>query len=139
MKLLEIIKKHRESNGLSMQEFADRCGLSKGYISMLESGKHPQNNRPLTPSIVTYQKIAKGMGIPLEDLLRLVDGDEPVSVGADSASTLHDLAYRTAVQQQLLEGFDRLTDVNKGRVLQYVETLLENQEKKTDSSLSSAG
>lgn len=81
MKLKEVIKKYREDNKLSMQEFASRSGLSKGYISMLESGKHPQNNRPLTPSIDTYQKIAKGMGISLDELLHLVDDDEIVSVG----------------------------------------------------------
>lgn len=64
-----------------MQEFAAKSGLSKGYISMLESGKHPQSKRSLTPSIRTYQKIALAMNIPVEDLLRMVDGDEPVSVG----------------------------------------------------------
>jgi transcriptional regulator with XRE-family HTH domain len=81
MKLQEILKRFREENNLSMQEFADRSGLSKGYISMLESGKHPQSQRPLTPSIMTYQKVAAAMGIPIDDLLRMVDGDEAIEIG----------------------------------------------------------
>ena len=73
---------------------------------MLESGKHPQNNRPLIPSIETYQKIANGMGIPLEELLHLVDGDERVSVG--SLSGMYDLAKETAQRNRILNAFDSL-------------------------------
>lgn len=51
---------------------------------MLQKGKHPGNQRSLTPSILTYQKIAAGMSMPVDDLLRLIDGSEPVSVGAQS-------------------------------------------------------
>ncbi len=65
-----------------MQEFADRAGLSKGYISMLESGKHPKSQRPLRPSLPTYQKIASAMNMRLDDLLKKLDGEEPVSLGS---------------------------------------------------------
>ena len=84
MKLQEVIKRFREENNLTMQEFAARAGLSKGYISMLESGKHPQTNHDLTPSIRTYQKIAAGMGLPVDDLMRLVADDESVQIGGPS-------------------------------------------------------
>ena len=80
--------------------------------------------------------------VPLSKLERIADAldcEAAYLMGWQDAEPVKKLAYRTAVQQQLLEGFDRLTDINKGRVLQYVETRLENQEKKTDSSLSSAG
>ena len=52
-----------------MQGFAARCGLSKGYFSMLEKGKHPQSRRSIVPSIDTYAKLAKGMGLSLDELL----------------------------------------------------------------------
>ena len=42
MELNELIKLFRETNDYTMQEFADRCGLSKGYISMLEKGVQPR-------------------------------------------------------------------------------------------------
>lgn len=81
MELQDFIKKYRKEKHLTMQEFADRCGLSKGYISMLESGKHPQSQRPIVPSIETYSKLAAGMNMQIDEFLRAIDGDASVSVG----------------------------------------------------------
>ncbi|MGN0733717.1 MAG: helix-turn-helix domain-containing protein [Emergencia sp.] len=78
MKLGEVIKTYRESTGLTMQEFANKAGLSKGYISMLEKNQHPQSQRPLTPSLETYQKVAYAMSLTLDDLIATIDGDEAV-------------------------------------------------------------
>ena len=69
------VKNFRENHNLSMQEFADKAGLSKGYISMLERGKHPQNNRDIVPSIETVNKIAIAMGISIDELLMQIDGE----------------------------------------------------------------
>ena len=121
MKLKEVIKKYREDNKISMQEFASRSGLSKGYVSMLESGKHPQNNRPLTPSIATYQKIAKGMGISLDDLLHLVDGDEIVSVGKDFGRTEYE---QSEARRRVLMAFDQLNPQDQELLATYAETTL---------------
>lgn len=78
MKLGEVIKTYRENTGLTMQEFANKAGLSKGYISMLEKNQHPQSQRPLTPSLETYQKVAYAMSITLDDLIAIIDGEEAV-------------------------------------------------------------
>ena len=80
MKIGSVIKEYRHSHDLSMQEFADKCGLSKGYISMLERGTHPQNNREIIPSIGTVQKIASVMGITVDTLLASVDGDQRIDI-----------------------------------------------------------
>jgi repressor LexA len=45
---------------------------------MLEKNQHPQSQRPLSPSLDTYQKVATAMGISLDDIISLVDGDETV-------------------------------------------------------------
>ena len=45
-----------------MQEFANMANLSKGYISMIENGRNPQNKRALVPSIETYSKTCWGDG-----------------------------------------------------------------------------
>ncbi|HEQ7796970.1 TPA: helix-turn-helix transcriptional regulator, partial [Streptococcus pyogenes] len=39
MKLGEIIKNFREEKKLSMDRFAEKSGLTKGYISMLEKNE----------------------------------------------------------------------------------------------------
>lgn len=82
MKLGEMIRAFRGNNDMTMQEFADRSGLSKGYISMLEKNKHPQSKRELVPSFETYRKVASAMCMPLDDFLAALDGDEVVKVNA---------------------------------------------------------
>ena len=76
MKIGNIIREYRLNNSLSMQEFADKCNLSKGYISMLEKGKHPQNNKEIVPSIETVQKIASAMNLSVDALLEMIDKEE---------------------------------------------------------------
>ena len=78
MKLGSIIKDFREQNNLTMQEFANISGLSKGYISMLEKGKHPQNNREIIPSIETVSKIATAMNLSLNELLESIDSSQQI-------------------------------------------------------------
>ncbi len=81
MTLGELIKDHREKNRLSQRKFALRCGLSNGYISMLEDGKNPKTGKPLVPKIDKIMMIADGMGYTLTELLRLID-DMDIDVSA---------------------------------------------------------
>ena len=37
MELSVFIRQYRKSNGLTMQKFADRAGLTKGFISQIEN------------------------------------------------------------------------------------------------------
>ena len=73
MKLKEIITAYRTKNNLSQRQFAIKCGLSNGYISMLEEGKNPKTNESIVPSITTLKKIATGMQISLSDLVTQTD------------------------------------------------------------------
>ena len=84
MKIGNVIKEYRITHDLSMQEFAAKCGLSKGYISMLEKGVHPQNNKEIIPSIDTVQKVAIAMNLSIDTLLAMVDSDQPIEVSKSS-------------------------------------------------------
>lgn len=42
MNLGELIREYRNKNGLTMDGFAEKSGLSKSYISVLEKNKHPK-------------------------------------------------------------------------------------------------
>ena len=75
-----LIKEYREKYNLTMDEFAKKAGLSKGYISMLEKNQHPQNKRKIVPSLDTFRKAAKAMELSVDDLMKAVDGDQPVSL-----------------------------------------------------------
>ncbi|MBQ8497796.1 MAG: helix-turn-helix domain-containing protein [Clostridia bacterium] len=78
MKLGEYIKNYRLSKNLSQRQFATQCGISNGYISMLEEGRNPRTNEPLIPSLPMLKKIASGIGISIHDLISAVD-DMPIS------------------------------------------------------------
>lgn len=85
MKLSELIKNYRNSNNLTMQEFADKSGLSKGYISQLENEySFSKNKTKIIPSIAKMNQLAKAMELSLDELLRSIDdmevslSDEPI-------------------------------------------------------------
>jgi transcriptional regulator with XRE-family HTH domain len=60
MKIGEKIRELRIRNGLTQQELADRCELSKGFISQVE--------RELTsPSIATLMDILESLGTNIKD------------------------------------------------------------------------
>ena len=84
MTLSSLIKKYRDDHELSQRQFASLCGLSNGYISMIEKNENPKTGLPLTPSIPALNKIATVLGYTLDELLTIAD-DMPVTL---SASTL---------------------------------------------------
>lgn len=76
MFLGEYINWYRTENKLTMQDLANKCKLSKGYISMLENNFIPTNTgKKITPSISAIKKLADGMNVDFDYLLSLIDGD----------------------------------------------------------------
>lgn len=73
MKIGEIIRNYRTANNLSQREFAKKCDISFGYISMLESGKNPRSDKPLVPALTVLNKLAIGMGITIDQLIEQAD------------------------------------------------------------------
>jgi DNA-binding XRE family transcriptional regulator len=56
------IRVWREYRGLTQQQLADQAGISKPYLSQLESGKR-------TGTLEVLQAIAQALGLDLEDVL----------------------------------------------------------------------
>ena len=69
MKLGDIIIKYRQEHGMSQRQFAKDCGLSNGFIAMIEKGVNPKTGQPLTPAFDTMNKLATGMHLTLGQLL----------------------------------------------------------------------
>lgn len=53
-----LIRAKRKAEGLSLTEFANRAGLSKGYISQVEHGQ-------AMPSISSLQAMAQALNVPI--------------------------------------------------------------------------
>ena len=91
MTLGDFICKYRSDHGLSQRKFAEICGLSNGYISMLEKGYNPNTNKPLVPSLTQLKKLADAMGMTVMQLFETVD-DMPVDIaqiaGSDDVNLL---------------------------------------------------
>lgn len=50
-----------------------QCGLSTGYISLIEKEINPQTGKPMVPSLPVMNKLALGMGLTLDELLSMCD------------------------------------------------------------------
>ncbi len=87
MKLGEKIKDYRKKNGLTLRDFAQRCGTSHSYISMLEDGKNSKTGEPITPSISNLKKIAIALGMSLYELVSACE-DLPADIFAGTVMML---------------------------------------------------
>lgn len=55
------VRAWREHRGLTLQTLADTAGVSKPYVSQIESGKR-------TGTAATLKKLARALGVPLDAL-----------------------------------------------------------------------
>ena len=70
MTLGEYIKRYRKEHDLSQRQFAAQCGLSNGYISMLERGENPKTHKPIKPTLYAVSTL---MFVVILALLLLVN------------------------------------------------------------------
>lgn len=95
----QVIFDYRKEHGLSMQDFAELSGLTKGYISMLEKNTTYRNGRKPIPSIKTYKGVAQAMNISLDELIRMVDGEQVVSL------------VETSDDEKLYKCYEQIADI----------------------------
>lgn len=124
MTLGDILKKYREDNNISMDEFSQLSSLSKGYISMLENNINPRNNKPIAPTLPTIKKISNGMGIDVDTLLKMLDSDQEISLENDeNAKTIAGIGRRIKEARNALnmtqEELAKSLGVTKGAVANY--------------------
>ena len=58
------IKKRRTKSGLSQEDFAQKSGVKYTTLTKIETGVIK------TPSVLMVEKIAKDLGVSIEDLLK---------------------------------------------------------------------
>ena len=157
MTLGDIIKKYRKDNNISMSEFASNCSLSKGYISMLENNVNPRNNKPISPTLPSIAKVASGMGLELDTLLKMMDNEQTINLASENTSTNQNsdfvfqlgdpigtiemtvisnnkeqTAKRISRYIDLLVLYDQLSTSNKNKVSTYSKNLLSTQQMEED-------
>ena len=145
MTLGDIIRNYRENNNITLGEFANACSLSKGYISMLENSINPRNNKPISPTLPSMAKVASGMGIDLDTLLKMLDKKQPVQLISDKIESSAPLVidYQKSDQERcyqrmseytarFLDFYNQLSSTNKEKVVSYTKGLLSTQQMEED-------
>lgn len=116
MKLGEFLTMYRERNGLTMQLLADACGFSKAYLSMLEKGVNPQTGKPYSPTMQTFEKIAKGTGMDIDSLFKILDDDQPITLNPSPQKLSQE-------ETQLVDDYRNLNNDGRRDFLEYLNYL----------------
>ena len=112
MTLGERLNEYRTEHNLSMQDFAKRAGISKGYVSMIETGVNSRGEK-VNPSMVTLRKISSCMGISLTELMQQIDSDTIIVLDSDDISLEKDKhpADSEVLLSQLPEAIQQLVRI----------------------------
>lgn len=126
MTLKDLIIEYRNDHGLSQRQFATACGLSNGYISMLEKEMNPNTKLPVTPTLPKLKQLASGMGMSLTDLLVKVD-DMPVELILDDADSKKlDPEIEDELDAEIMKIISGLTPEKKQQALSYIQYLAQS-------------
>ncbi len=85
MTLGSYIKEYRSTHKMSMDDFANRSGMSKAYVSILERNYNPSTGKAAIPSLETIKRVATATSVDFNDLISMLDGDLEVSLFPESS------------------------------------------------------
>jgi transcriptional regulator with XRE-family HTH domain len=123
MTIGEYVKVYRTEHSLSQRQFASLCGVSNGYISMLETGVNTSNGQPIVPTLQTMRKISNAMGRTIHQVLSEVD-DVVLDIGAeDEKSPGAEAPELTPEELALLTAFRSLPPEDRAFVLRQLSAL----------------
>jgi len=73
-----VVRRHRERQGVSQEDFADKAGVHRTYISSIERGK-------VQVSIAVAQKLADALGIPQSRLWKDIERERESSTTGEAS------------------------------------------------------
>ncbi len=97
MTLAQLIVDYRHQHNLSQRQMGAQCGLSTGYISLIEKEINPQTGKPMVPTLGVLNKLALGMSMTLDELISGCDdihvelSDKPLPGALDDDSLMYAL------------------------------------------------
>ena len=104
MTLGEIIKNYVDEN--SMVWFTTRSGLSRAYAYMLINDRNGRGKH-INPTMETIQKVAKGVGLTLDEIFSILDYDYVVKVKSQETDPESPITDITARQRFLLHQYEK--------------------------------
>jgi transcriptional regulator with XRE-family HTH domain len=95
----EVLKQHRERQGLSLRTLGARAGFSASFLSQVETGQ-------VSPSIASLGRIASELGLTLAGLFAASDAPTAVVVRADERQGFTSTWSRARVESLMPAGGD---------------------------------
>lgn len=124
MDIGSIIKGYRQRNNISLRDFATKCGTSHSYIAMLEAGKNSKTGEPIVPSLIMLNKIAKGLGMTINELVEQCD-DMPISLTMDDKKPTDDDGELSENRKKLIQFAQTVPEDKVDLVIRIMKSILE--------------
>lgn len=121
MTLGDIIKKYREENSTTMDQVASLCGITKGYVAMLERNVNSKTGKPVKPTLETILKVCKGLHLDVDEVFDNLDDDYVVRIPGRPSS---DPAL-SAPERKLLDNYRSLNPEGQGKLMGYAQDLVD--------------
>lgn len=121
MTLGDIIKKYRTENGVSMEYVANLCGITKGYVAMLERNVNSKTGRPVKPTIETIAKVCNGLHLDINTVFDSLDDDYEITIPSSLTTPLQ----LTDQEEHLVITFRGLNEDGREKAIERVEELLD--------------
>jgi transcriptional regulator with XRE-family HTH domain len=71
-----IVRRRREAAGLSQEELAERTGVSRNYVGMIERGE-------TNPTLVVLHDLAVALGVSMNSLIGDLEADIAAGGGGE--------------------------------------------------------
>lgn len=138
MKIGEIVRQYRKEHKITMESFAKKAKVSKGYISMLEKGKNPKTDKPITPTLETLKNLADAMNVDFNLLLNQIDSDQAIRMNVGKTGAIHQVIENvpfyeseSSIVNTIKEIATKLIPSRQELVLSFVKNQLDKQESST--------
>ena len=145
MTLGDCIKEYRDRHGLSQRQFAELCGLSNAYVSILEKNVNPKTGEAPAPTYGVYQKVAEAMEMSVQTLMEKAP-DSAVSIGSKMtldapAREWHPEVYNllssriesvpeAAARSELYSLYDKMSATEKDKLLDYARYIIDSHKRR---------
>ena len=70
----KYLKKQLKELKVSEREISAKCGISHSYLNQLIKGINPSTKKNISPTLITFEKLSKGLDVSVEFLQRIARG-----------------------------------------------------------------
>ena len=70
----KYLKKKLKEIKVTEREISAKCGISHSYLNQLIKGINPSTKKNISPTLITFEKLSKGLDVSVEFLQRIARG-----------------------------------------------------------------